>query len=64
MAPCSGHGWSVLTRDGELAEKYCVEIYNRFSALREVDDSPDTNYGKFVKVNYQVAEDPGWLEWS
>ena len=38
-----------------MARKYTVEISNRFNALRDIEDDPDTNYGKFIDINNTVA---------
>lgn len=53
------HDWSLLRTDKVLAEKYSVEISisNRFCALQVVEDDIDTNYGKFLDANNEVAED-------
>ena len=51
------HDWSLLRTDKVLAERYSVEISNRFSALQVVEDDIDTIYGKFLNANNEVAED-------
>ena len=50
--------WAMVTSDNDLASKYSIDVYNRYTELALPDDNASAQYSKMITANNEIALSP------